>query len=63
MNTEQKKQILYQKTEFNNSKICMFPNIFKCSKCKQNNTTNNKDGVIYQNCLFCGNPNYIKKKY
>jgi hypothetical protein len=54
-----------QKTEFNNSLICQFPNIFKCSKCKHNNTINNLNTNIYQLCLFCGNPNYLlgKRKY
>jgi hypothetical protein len=61
MDNIQKKQIKYQKTDFNYSKICMFPNIFKCSRCKHNNTIQPKAGIIYQNCLFCGNPNYIKK--
>jgi hypothetical protein len=62
MNEKQRLQHQYQKTEFNNSKICMLSTIFKCSKCKHNNTINKLSGVIYQHCLFCGNPNYIKKQ-
>ena len=56
-----RRQITNQKTEFNNSLICQLPNIFKCSRCKHNNAVQPKAGIIYQNCLFCGNPNYIKK--
>jgi hypothetical protein len=52
-------QMANQKTEFNNSLICQFPNIFKCSKCKHNNSINNLTNHIYQLCLFCGNPNYL----
>lgn len=69
MNNEidKRKQMTNQKTDFNNSLICQFPNIFKCSKCKHNNAvTNNNSGVVlYQLCLFCGNPNYLtgKRKY
>jgi len=62
MNEKQRLQHQYQKTEFNNSKICMLSTIFKCSKCKHNNTIHKLPGIIYQNCLFCGNPNYIKKQ-
>ena len=35
---EQKKQILYQKTDFNSYLICQLPCIFKCCKCKKNNS-------------------------
>jgi hypothetical protein len=62
MNENQRRQQMYEKTEFNFSKICMLDNIFKCSKCKHNNTIYPKAGIIYQHCMFCGNPNYIKKK-
>ena len=55
-----RKQLIYQKTEFNNSAICQLPNIFKCSKCKHNNTIQNVK-FVFQLCLFCGNPNYITK--
>lgn len=35
------------------------PIIFSCTKCKKYNSiiTNN----IFTNCVYCGNPNYIKK--
>ena len=58
---DKRKQIIYQKTEFNNSAICQLPNIFKCSKCKHNNTIQNIN-ILYHNCLFCGNPNFISNK-
>jgi 5'(3')-deoxyribonucleotidase len=51
----------YQKTEFNNHLICQLPNIFKCCKCKRNNTTQVLPNVLSQFCVFCGTPNYIKK--
>lgn len=58
-----RKQIVYQKTEFNHSLICQLPSIFKCSnsKCKKNNNIFVEIHMISQNCLFCGTPNYIKK--
>jgi hypothetical protein len=62
MNIDKRKQIIYQKTDFNTSLICHLPTIFKCSKCKHNNSINNISALIYQNCLFCGNPNYIPNK-
>jgi len=58
---DKRKEIIYQKTDFNNHLICQLPNIFKCCKCKKNNTIfiiNN----FFQNCIFCGTPNYIKKR-
>jgi hypothetical protein len=59
-----RKQIIYQKTEFNNSKICQLTTIFKCSnsKCKKNNNIIMDQNIISQNCLFCGRPNFINKK-
>lgn len=53
-----KLQSLYQKTDFNNHKICQLNSIFKCCKCKKNNTI-----LInpIQQCMFCGTPNYTKK--
>jgi hypothetical protein len=39
--------------------IYKLSNIFKCNKCKKNNSIIN-DKLVFQNCLFCGNPNYIK---
>jgi transcription elongation factor Elf1 len=55
-----------QKTEFNSWSISYLQEIFQCSKCKKRNTilssTKNEERKInYQNCMFCGNPNYIKK--
>ena len=57
MEKDKRKQILYQKTEFNSHKICQLPSIFKCCKCKRNNTA---ETAPTQNCLFCGTPNYVK---
>ena len=56
---KRKNQILYQKTYFNAYKICQLPCIFKCCKCKKNNSILQK---ISQLCIFCGTPNYINKK-
>jgi hypothetical protein len=56
-----KKQIIYQKTDFNNSLICQLPNIFKCCKCKKYNTIFVDNNILSQLCLFCATPNYIKK--
>jgi hypothetical protein len=53
-------QILYQKTEFNHHQICQLPGIFKCCKCKKNNTVLVKHNEKAQQCLFCGIPNYVK---
>jgi hypothetical protein len=61
MNSNNRIQILYQKTDFNNHKICQMPGIFKCCKCKRNNTVIVAVNILSQNCLFCGTPNYIKK--
>lgn len=54
-------QILYQKTDFNSSRICQFNSIFKCCKCKKNNTVMVEPNKLVQLCLFCGTPNYVKK--
>jgi len=54
-------QIRYQKTDFNNSKVCQLDCIFKCCKCKKNNYIINHD-VNSQLCLFCGTPNIIHKQ-
>jgi len=54
-------QILYQKTDFNNHKICQLNCIFKCCKCKKNNTILTELNTPVQSCLFCGTPNHIKK--
>ena len=62
MEWNNKKQILYQKTDFNRNLICQLPNIFKCCKCKRNNTILVEQNVITQSCLFCGTPNYVKRE-
>ncbi len=54
-------QILYQKTDFNHHQICQLQGIFKCCKCKKNNTIMVKQDDKVQQCLFCGMPNYVKK--
>ena len=59
MNDIRRTQILYQKTDFNHHKICQLNGIFKCIKCKKNNSSM----VIKPNvqlCLFCGTPNMVK---
>lgn len=58
-----------QKTDFNNWSISYLRDIYQCGKCKKRNTivlsTNNivlyqqKREKLYQNCLYCGNPNYV----
>jgi hypothetical protein len=60
MNNNHTLQILYQKTDFNNHKICQLNTIFKCCKCKKNNNIVNSSNN-YQLCLFCGTPNYTRK--
>lgn len=62
MENDKRKQILYQKTEFNKHLICQLPNIFKCCKCKRNNSCIILNNLLVQNCLFCGNPNYVKRE-
>ena len=58
--SDKRKEILYQKTDFNSHLICQFPTIFKCCKCKRNNTIN--QNCLSQACLFCGTPNYVKRE-
>ena len=55
-------QILYQKTDFNHHKICQLSGIFKCCKCKKNNSILVEANILVQLCLFCGMPNQIIKK-
>ena len=59
---DKRKEILYQKTEFNNHLICQFPTIFKCCKCKRNNNIMVNNVTTSQFCLFCGTPNYVKRE-
>ena len=53
-------QMLYQKTSFNNHKICQLSGIFKCCKCKKNNMIVVDINHKAQMCLFCGMPNNVK---
>ena len=53
-------QMLYQKTDFNHHRICQLKGIFKCCKCKRNNSTQLDKEREAQYCLFCGMPNKIK---
>ena len=62
MENDKRKQILYQKTQFNNYLICQLPNIFKCCKCKRNNNIVVASYILVQSCLFCGTPNYVKER-
>lgn len=58
-----------QKTDFNNWSISYLRDIYQCSRCKKRNTivlpsnsikNNNQNGAKqFQNCLYCGNPNYV----
>lgn len=52
--------MLYQKTDFNRHNICQLSGIFKCCKCKKNNSIFIESNVDTQLCLFCGMPNSIK---
>jgi hypothetical protein len=54
--------MLYQKTDFNNHKICQLNGIFKCCKCKKNNSVMVDPNNLVQLCLFCGTPNQVKKR-
>ena len=55
-------QMLYQKTDFNNHKICQLNGIFKCCKCKKNNSVMVDPNNLVQLCLFCGTPTQVKKE-
>ena len=61
MNNIKKTQTIYQKTDFNTNLICQMPGVFKCCKCKRNNSCMVPMNVLSQNCLFCGTPNYVKR--
>ena len=61
MQNNKRKEILYNKTDFNRHLICQLPSIFKCCKCKKNNTIVS-NLTLAQNCLFCGIPNYVKRE-
>jgi len=55
-----------QKTDFNQWSISYLTEIFQCCRCKKRNTvvlssnSNEERKINFQNCLYCGNPNYIK---
>lgn len=51
-------QILYQKTEFNHHKISQLKGIFRCTKCKKNNTIMSTSNQV-QFCIYCNMPNNI----
>jgi hypothetical protein len=61
MNNNNRLQKLYQKTEFNNHKICQLSSVFKCCKCRKNNSVMVEPNILVQMCLFCGTPNHVKK--
>jgi len=62
MENDKRKQILYQKTDFNKHLICQLSTIIKCCKCKRNNTILVPENIRIQSCLFCGTPNYVKER-
>jgi hypothetical protein len=55
-------QMLYQKTDFNSHKVCQLDGVFKCCKCKKNNSLMVRTDSLVQFCLFCGTPNQVKKE-
>jgi DNA-directed RNA polymerase subunit RPC12/RpoP len=69
MNQPNNRDNMKQKTDFNNWSISYLRDIYQCGKCKKRNTivfsSNNivlqqqKREKLYQNCLYCGNPNYV----
>ena len=62
MEKDKRKQMIYQKTEFNSHLICQLPSIMKCCKCKRNNTIMVSENILVQNCLICGTPNFVKER-
>ena len=62
MKNNHRLQMLYQKNDFNNHLICQLNSIFKCSKCKKNNTLMVETNNNVQFCLFCGTPNLVKRE-
>ena len=55
-----------QKTDFNSWSISYLTEIFQCGKCKKRNTITlglkvEERKPKHQNCVYCGNPNYIKQ--
>ena len=61
--------MLKQKTDFNSWSISYLTQIFQCSnsKCKKRNNVasylkSEERKQPFQNCMYCGNPNYIRKQ-
>ena len=57
---------IHQKTDFNAWSISYLTEIFQCSRCKKRNniamkSNQERNAILYQNCIYCGNPNYVKK--
>lgn len=61
MINNRKNILLYQKTDFNHHLISQLSNIYKCCKCKRNNSIIDFT-LLSHNCLFCGTPNYINRE-
>ena len=61
MNEKQRLQLLYQKNDFNYSRICILSNIFICKKCRKNNSIISSK-ILTQKCCFCGHPNFTTKQ-
>ena len=61
-NKSNRNQIQTQKTDFNHHAICQLSNVFKCCKCKKNNSIVVSRDIPGQHCLFCGTPNYVKRE-
>lgn len=61
MNRRTKREIATTIPTFHNAytSIQSLTNVFLCSKCNKYNTIAT---TFVQNCIYCGNPNYIKKK-
>lgn len=52
-------------SQFNHCTLDNLPNstIFQCNRCRKYNTIFNQErNMVYQNCLFCGQPNYVLQK-
>jgi hypothetical protein len=61
MINNRKNILLYQKTDFNHNLITQLSNIYKCCKCKRNNSIIDST-ILSHNCLFCNTPNYINRE-
>jgi hypothetical protein len=60
------RRLLIKKNGADNWNLGLFNSVFQCIKCRKYNAinyTNSENTLVkYQNCQFCSNPNYIKKK-